>query len=272
MRGNTLPSVNASTAAKSGAAVEHSTDGRRLLNLGCGTKTHSAWVNVDFSPYTRLVRHPRLSRLLRHIGVLSAERYGKLRLLDPQIVHWDLRRGIPFPDESFDVVYHSHVLEHLPREQARSFILECRRVLRPSGAVRIVVPDLRQLTEWYLVAFKRADGDEPKAYEQYDFIVEKLLGQMVRTTAVGTGRQPPMLQLVERALRGGPARIGELHSWMYDRVSLRRLLLEAGFRDVREHRFDSSDIPEWNSYGLDRTPEGQPHKAFSCYMEGQRGA
>ena len=84
-------------------------DGSAMLNLGCGVKMHPRWVNLDFSTYARLASHPRLSRAARRIGLLSATRYERLQQVDPNIIWWDLRRGIPFPDGTFDVVYHSHM-------------------------------------------------------------------------------------------------------------------------------------------------------------------
>ncbi len=56
-----------------------------------------------------------------------------------------MRQGIPFPDRSFDVVYHSHVLEHLSKSEASKFLKECSRVLRPQGVLRVVVPDLEEI-------------------------------------------------------------------------------------------------------------------------------
>jgi len=79
--------------------VKTTDDGQALLNLGCGTRTHWPWNNVDFSIYARLKWHPTISRLMCSIGLLSAERYDRLRSIDPDIVHWDLRRGIPFAGE-----------------------------------------------------------------------------------------------------------------------------------------------------------------------------
>ena len=42
-------------------------------------------------------------------------------------------RGIPFPNDSFDAVYHSHFLEHLNKDDAPDFLLECYRVCKPSS-------------------------------------------------------------------------------------------------------------------------------------------
>jgi hypothetical protein len=54
---------------------------------------------------------------------------------------------------------------------------------------------------------------------------------------------------------------------MYDRYSLRRLLEQAGFIDVRICRADESRIPDFNSYNLDIV-EGKVRKPVSLFMEG----
>ena len=45
---------------------------------------------------------------------------------------------IPFPDNSFDVIYCSHVLEHVPDDRAA--MRECRRVLNENGWAILQVP------------------------------------------------------------------------------------------------------------------------------------
>src|SRR5450631_4519732 len=111
--------------------VKRAPDGRALLNLGSSARVAPGWTNVDQSWLLRLARRPRLAWALHRVGIVSDLRYEKLRRLDPDVVCWNLKRGIPFPDGTFDVVYHSHVLEHLEREDAPDFLRECRRVLRP---------------------------------------------------------------------------------------------------------------------------------------------
>lgn len=60
---------------------------------------------------------------------------------------------------------------------------------------------------------------------------------------------------------------GEIHRWMYDRFSLRRLLEKTGFINVRVCRADESSIPNFNSYDLDMI-EGRIRKPDSLFMEG----
>ena len=49
---------------------------------------------------------------------------------------------IKCPDETFDMVHASHVLEHVKRDNVYNVLKEWRRILRPLGELRIVVPDL----------------------------------------------------------------------------------------------------------------------------------
>jgi len=56
----------------------------------------------------------------------------------------DLRsEKLPYPDKSFDVIWCSHVIEHLHDPVA--FLMECERVLRPGGHVILRTPDLKKV-------------------------------------------------------------------------------------------------------------------------------
>jgi len=63
---------------------------------------------------------------------------------------------------------------------------------------------------------------------------------------------------------------GEIHRWMYDRVSLKTLLQAAGFRDVVVCRADDSRIPDFSTYRLDTDELGNVRKPDSLFMEGTR--
>jgi hypothetical protein len=62
-------------------------------------------------------------------------------------------------------------------------------------------------------------------------------------------------------------RSGEVHHWMYDRVSLRALLREAGFTNFRCVGPMESDIPGWSGYHLDVASDGGPCKPDSLFVE-----
>jgi hypothetical protein len=68
-----------------------------------------------------------------------------------------------------------------------------------------------------------------------------------------------------------PRSTGEVHRWMYDRLSLTRALAQAGFVRCAVKTFDQSDIPHWDKYSLDVSKYGPyPRKPDSLYVEGIR--
>jgi predicted SAM-dependent methyltransferase len=73
------------------------------------------------------------------------------------------------------------------------------------------------------------------------------------------------------ALRIGQFRLqGEPHLWMYESVTLEQLLRGSGFSTVEFHRADTSRISDWDSYHLDRDPDGRGHAPSSLYAEGTK--
>jgi SAM-dependent methyltransferase len=57
---------------------------------------------------------------------------------------------IPFCSGTFDVVYASHVLEHMPTwENALNFIKECSRVVKPGGLIGIESPDYLKCGQYF---------------------------------------------------------------------------------------------------------------------------
>jgi SAM-dependent methyltransferase len=210
--------------------------------------------------------------VLRLFGLISDARWERLQKLDREAICWDLSRGLPFADSSFDVVYHSHVLEHIDREAAPAFLGECFRVLKPGGVVRIVVPDLELLLKAYGSAVGRLEaGDDEGAWmREHDRVLDDLFDQMVRRVPVGRRSQPPILRWLENWLVGDTARSGVQHRWMYDRFSLSRLLDRCGFEDMRVMAPTESGIDGWAEFHLDTEPDGAVYKPGSLYVEARR--
>lgn len=248
--------------------VKRAADGRALLNLGSSARVAPGWTNVDHSWLLRLARRPGLAAALHRVGVVSDDRYERLRRLDRDAVCWDLRRGIPFADETFDVVYHSHVLEHLDREDAPGFLGECRRVLKRGGTIRIVVPDLEQLARRYVDIVGRMPGGA--GADEHESAVDEIFDQMVRRIPRVRAGRPRPVQWLESVFVGDTGRSGEQHRWMYDRFSLARLLEASGLEAVARREAGTSAIEGWAAFGLDTEPDGSPYKPFSLYLEARR--
>lgn len=131
---------------------------KRYVNLGCGNRFHPDWINIDLGPRA------------------------------PHVLAHDLRKGIPLPDESCDVVYHAAVLEHIRRADVPGFMRECYRVLRVGGIIRVGVPDLETLCRLYLDKLKAAAAGIGKAAGDYEWVVLEMYDQVVREHSGGEMR------------------------------------------------------------------------------------
>ena len=78
---------------------------------------------------------------------------------------YDLRLGLPFPNESVDLIYSEHVLEHFSHEDLIFLLKDCCRVLKPSGTFSVAVPN----TKIYLDAYLNPNEFDYTKYCSYDF-------------------------------------------------------------------------------------------------------
>jgi hypothetical protein len=273
----------------------------KYVNLGCGNRYHTAWINFDI--------------------VASG----------PEVIAHDLRHGIPLPSDTCDVVYHSHVLEHLRRAEALSFMSECCRVLKPGGVLRVAVPDLEQICRAYLEKLEAAVSRPEETCDDYDWMMLELYDQTVREKPGGEMRaflaRSPLpsepfvygrigeearaiaapAQQHSPAAKSGWARVrnsigyrfgalmdrfakktvrltrgkqaehalgiglfrlaGEGHQWMYDRFSLARLMRDVGLQNPVRKSAAESQIANWCSFNLDTLSDGTVIKPDSLFME-----
>jgi 2-polyprenyl-3-methyl-5-hydroxy-6-metoxy-1,4-benzoquinol methylase len=105
---------------------------KKLLDVGCGDGILLSMISDDIEKHAVDV--------LEHFS----ENSGCVRYLKH-----DVSRGIPYPDETFDVVHSSELIEHLI--DTEFFLRECRRVLKIGGKLVISTPNLhywRNIVEW----------------------------------------------------------------------------------------------------------------------------
>jgi predicted SAM-dependent methyltransferase len=244
----------------------------KILNLGCGAKVSSQCVNIDWSIYIRIAKNPVWFYFARRI--LTPQRVAKLERIraNPMVAH-DLTRGIPYSGDSVDAVYNSHFLEHMDRnlldparDTALNFVKECRRVLKPGGVLRIVVPDLERRARAYLQHLEVA-STHPEEFAMHDNFVRDILEQSVRKMAFGASTQRPLQRRIEVLLLGDARKHGETHQWEYDRINLRALLESAGFTFTRIVDYRTSAIPKWEEINLDLDEHGAEYKPHSLYAE-----
>ena len=67
-------------------------------------------------------------------------------------------KKLPFPSGSFNLIYASHVLEHIPWYQVQEVVNEWTRILSPGGTIEIWVPDGYKIAK-NLIKFEE-DGED----------------------------------------------------------------------------------------------------------------
>lgn len=236
----------------------------KVLNLGCGYQTSRRCINIDWSLPVRL-KGSRLGRAVAPLVVTGERRIAYDAMADDLMRH-DLRKGIPFPDRSVDGVYHSHLLEHLDRDVVPIFLAEVKRVLKPGGVHRIVVPDLERDARAYLASLDDALAGTATPAD-HEAQIHVLIEQMVRKESHGTSQQSGFRRWTENTLLGDARKRGETHQWMWDRVSLPAALAAAGFVDPRVVSFDTSAVDDWPGYLLDQDESGAEYRPGSLYVE-----
>ena len=82
----------------------------------------------------------------------------------------DISNPLPFPDNHADYMFAEHCVEHITHPQALRFFMECHRVLRPEGVLRIAVPSIEYVYEYateqylqFLIKHGWSDGTKESA-------------------------------------------------------------------------------------------------------------
>jgi predicted SAM-dependent methyltransferase len=115
-------------------ASEHGKDAGIRLHFGCGPRVLKGWINIDlkFVPY---------GEYLQYYG----EKYY------PEAIRGDrsnfyaldiVRTGLPFADNSVDLIFHEDFLEHIDQKEQVVFLAETLRVLKPGSTHRVNTPNL----------------------------------------------------------------------------------------------------------------------------------
>ncbi|BAY25116.1 putative glycosyltransferase [Calothrix sp. NIES-2100] len=194
------------------------------LNLGCGSHTPTSWTNVDYAMGAKLAKLPVFSTINKIFKIVNLD-------WPDQIVIHDLRQKFPWNDNSVDVLYSSHTLEHLSKRQGNHFLKECHRVLKPNGIIRIVVPDLKTIVDKYI------QGEIPAE----EFLHELNVSYESSRDGALKSKLAPFIRFP--------------HKCMYDTSALLRIMSEIGFKVASkkglESEIDDVDIIEQPSRTVD---------------------
>jgi SAM-dependent methyltransferase len=203
----------------------------KKIHLGCGINAPKGWVNVDGSWNAWLAKYGKIREILRKLGIIHD---GCFNILwSPDIIIHDVRKSLPFPDNSAEAIYASHLLEHLYLEQEEFLLKECFRVLMPGGVLRIVVPDLRAIIEEYMGKRELEAADNIKMLGPAERMNRRLL-----LRDIGSPRGSILFKLYTLM------KDFHLHKYVHDVDSLRKIFEKANFKEVQEMGYHQSRIKD----------------------------
>ncbi len=179
------------------------TDGVKL-HLGCGEKHIPGFLHIDINP----APHVDIVARVEDLGFL--------------------RTGIA------DLIYASHVLEHISRHKTVDVLKEWFRVLRAGGTLRVAVPDFGAVVEEY--------------------------------------RQGQPLKNLLGLLMGGQRDEFDVHRMVFDEASLTEALREAGFTDMRRYDWRATEHAHIDDFSQAYLPhmEKETGRLMSLNMEARK--
>ena len=109
------------------------------VNFGAGNSA-PGWLNLDSSPFFLIPKFLHL--LIYHLRI--SQRSWHFLNTHYQYYKFTRDKKLPFKDNSINVFYMSHFLEHITAREAKALFEEIYRTISKKGVVRIIVPDLER--------------------------------------------------------------------------------------------------------------------------------
>ncbi|WDP88910.1 MAG: methyltransferase domain-containing protein [Desulfobacter sp.] len=214
------------------------------INIGCGQTPTKGWQNYDNSWSVRLVKKPLLVYILRKMGFISEPQQKFISFAKSEKILWaNAAQRIPEANDSVDVVYSSHMIEHMEKEDVISFLKESRRILKRGGTIRIAVPNIKYHVEKYV---NHGDADK-----------------FIEGTYLTRKSPKTIIEKIKYLIIGD-----RNHQWMYDGESLCRLLASGGFKEPQIMDVGSTNIAEPGELNLkERSPESVFVEAINSYSK-----
>ena len=106
----------------------------KFINFGSGAFFHKRWKNYDY---------PGNSSLYKAIQGNPSNDFHSIDLCDKNL-------KVPEADNSVDLIYCSHTLEHLDKKSSHKFLKECYRILKKGGVLRVALPSTKN--DFYLLS------------------------------------------------------------------------------------------------------------------------
>ena len=176
------------------------------LHVGCGNVIISGWSNLDIE---------------------------KLPGVDIQD---DIKTLEKIEDGSCDIIYASHVLEHVGRNEFGNVLKTWNKKLKMNGVLRVAVPDFEKAIEWYTKTNNILD--------------------------------------IVGLVSGGQKSDFDYHQMIYDKKYLTEVLEKCGFADIHEWNWRETEHNMYDDYSQSYLPHMDKENGMlmSLNLEGKKNS
>jgi len=138
------------------------------------------------------------------------------------VVLWDIRRPLPYPNNSIDFINISQCLEHLNIFEAVNVLRDCYRILKPNCKLRISVPNIDLLIQY-------KNNNELDKFENIQLpVFKQVKSQMLKFSLLALGN---MSGTCTREHYEG-------HQLLLNFEAVKELLNYAGFTKIEQVDYD----------------------------------
>lgn len=176
------------------------------IHIGCGYTCGKSWRNFDSTPIAFIQKY-----IFLNLIKINKKKFPV------DVIYGDIvKKKLCKPNEA-DNIFCSHVLEHLSYFDSIKAVKNIYEMLKPGGVFRVVVPSLEERIDKYMI-----DRDANKFMKSLGCVNEDENNNLINKL---------------RFLLGNSR-----HRWMFDSNSLKKVLSNAGFKDIRACKFNDSNI------------------------------
>ncbi|MEE3134190.1 MAG: methyltransferase domain-containing protein [Candidatus Thermoplasmatota archaeon] len=240
---------------------------KSFLNIGAGTFNHKFWTNVDY----------------------GSKQYAKVQNKFVELNLMEIPK-FPFENDSVELIYSSHTIEHVNDKAVKNLIEEAFRILKVGGIFRITCPDANLLLNsvknnvfkywaWRNEWFEKKFEIKSNQIEIEDFLVreistarcrffenevEPLYPKMIREKINQLDDETFLQWMVEKNTFDNNNPQFHINYWTFEK--LEKLFKDAGFNTIYHSGFGQSlSPPLTNTKIFDNT-----HPKMSLYVEARK--
>lgn len=259
----------------------------KKLNLGCGSHFHKDWVNVDFNSNSEYVMACNLLK-----GIPFSDNEFDIVYSSHVLEHFPKNEANNFIKECYRVLKPDGILRIVVPDLERIAKLYIEKLEKAYSGDKSAESDydwimlemydqvVRNYTGGNMLEYLKQDNIEniDFIYERIGYEAKNIINSHKLIKENKAADIPPkkcfsikrllrFLKLDNHYKQIGQFRLGgEIHQWMYDKFSLKRILENNGFKNIEIKSAYESNFEDWSKYNLDLVNKSV-RKPDSLFME-----